>query len=529
MTSLTRKIALVSVTDKTGLVELAQGLIDLSFVIVSTGGTAKILRESNLPVLEVSDLTEFPEILDGRVKTLHPTIHGGILADRNNPQHAGELRELNIQTIDIVVVNLYNFASAAVAQQLPLEKAIEYIDVGGPTMLRAAAKNHRHCLPVVDPSDYGDVIRALRDTPDDMSFRQKMAAKVFTITSQYDQMIADYFASISHIKSFEASWPRTLDVKLELAQSLRYGENAHQTASLYRPWKQPAEGLAAATPLQGKELSYNNYVDLDAAAAIVSDLFPLPSITIIKHTNPCGTASSSTLDAQKLFELALKCDPKCAFGGVVAANICIDEPAARVMAEVFLECIIALDFTPGALKVFSEKKNLRLIRSSIVCKQPQSQMKQKTWKSITGGFLIQDADTCVTEPSTWECVTRAKPDASMLSELSFSMTVCKHVKSNAIVLSSGRKTIGIGAGQMSRVDSARFAIEKARELAHEVPGSVLASDAFFPFRDTVDLAAKAGVRGIIQPGGSLKDQESIAAANEHGIVMMFSGRRHFKH
>lgn len=523
------RVALVSVTNKKGVIEFARGLSELSFKILSTGGTAKILRDAGVDVTDVSEVTKSPEILGGRVKTLHPVIHGGILADRTNDQHANDLAQLGIAGIDVVVVNLYDFANDAREKNLPLDRAIEHIDVGGPTMLRAAAKNHEHCLPVMDPNDYEAVLKYLKADHEDQTFRQKMAMKVFVATSHYDQMIAEYFSRLTSGKQMQNSTTTQINHKMELVQHLRYGENSHQGASFYRSLETPAHGLAAAKFLQGKELSYNNYVDLDAAAGIVADLAPLPAMTIIKHTNPCGTAASPTLSSLQLFELALASDPKCAFGGIIAANITIDEETARAMTEIFLECVIAPNFTPGALQVFSSKKNLRVLQSDAVLAAGRPASVIKSWKSISGGILVQDVDASIPNPDIWTCASKAKPDASTLADLRFAMTVCKHVKSNAIVLSSGLRTIGVGAGQMSRIDSARFAIEKAREMAHEVPGAVLASDAFFPFRDTVDLAAKAGVRAIVQPGGSLRDQESVDAANEHGLVMMMTGIRHFRH
>jgi phosphoribosylaminoimidazolecarboxamide formyltransferase/IMP cyclohydrolase len=529
MTIGSARVALVSVTNKTGVIEFARGLAGLSFRILSTGGTAKILRDAGLDITDVSEVTRSPEILGGRVKTLHPVIHGGILADRDNIDHLKDMRRLDITGIDLVVANLYDFAGDARAKNLPLAKAIEHIDIGGPTMLRAAAKNHVHCMPVIDPSDYNDVLNYWKSSRNDLAFRQRLAAKVFATTAAYDRMISDYFADSLQSEDSRSVWPKQSTTKLELLQTLRYGENSHQAAALYRSAETPVHGLASAKILQGKELSYNNYVDLDAAAAIVADLAPLPSVTIIKHTNPCGTAASPTLSALHLFERALSCDPKCAFGGIVASNITVDESAAKAMAEIFLECIIAPDYTAGALQVFANKKNLRVVKSDAVLESGRAHRSAHLWKSINGALLTQEADAVIPHPETWNCVTKMKPDATMLADLAFAMTVCKHVKSNAIVLSSGLRTIGVGAGQMSRVDSARFAIDKAREMAHEVPGSVMASDAFFPFRDTVDFAAKSGVKAIVQPGGSLRDQESVDAANEHGLVMMTTGVRHFRH
>ena len=525
-------VALISVTNKTGLTEFAKGLAALDFKILSTGGTAKLLREAGIHVTEVADFTNSPEVLGGRVKTLHPMIHGGILADRENASHQNDMARMQWQDVDMVVANLYDFATEAKQKNLPLEKAIEYIDIGGPAMLRAAAKNNRYCLPVIDNADYDEVLKRWQAQDMTSNFRQYMAAKVFTLTSSYDQMIAEYFQQEQATDDVATQEPQTappLQMELCLVQQLRYGENSHQKASFYRPKNHAPSGLAAATCLQGKELSYNNYIDLDAAAAIVSELAPVPAVTIIKHTNPCGTAASPELSTKDLFMSALSSDPKCAFGGIVATNVPVDESAAQAMCEIFLECVIAPEFTEGALAVFSAKKNVRVLKSNAVLESARAKASDVLWRSVNGGILMQSANALVEQKSTWTCVTKAKPTPKMLDDLGFAVLVCKHVKSNAIVLASAQRTIGIGAGQMSRIDGLKFAIDKSRELGHAVRGSIMASDAFFPFRDCVDAAANAGILGIIQPGGSLRDQESIDAANEHGIVMVTTGVRHFKH
>ena len=529
MLSSSSRVALVSVTNKTGVIEFARGLVELSFTVLSTGGTAKILRDAGIPVTDVADFTKSPEVLGGRVKTLHPAVHAGILADQSNADHIHDMNRMNWTGINVVAVNLYDFAGEAKSKNLSLEKAIDFIDIGGPTMLRAAAKNNDWCMPVIDPADYDAVLEYWRKESTDKNFRKLLAGKVFSATANYDNMIAQYFSEALKESSSQNSWPLATSLDLELVQPLRYGENSHQKAAFYSPAGVAAQGLAAATFLQGKELSYNNYIDLDAAAGIVADLSPLPAMTIIKHTNPCGTAASATLEPVKLFARALSGDPKCAFGGIVASNVAIDEASARAMAEIFLECIIAPDYSEGALQVFAAKKNLRVLKSNTVLNSGKPSPSKINWRSINGGWLAQSADTILQSPDAWTCVSKAKPDATILADLAFAMSVCKHVKSNAIVLASGLRTIGVGAGQMSRIDSANFAIEKAKELAHVVRGSVLASDAFFPFRDTVDLASKAGIVAIVQPGGSMRDQESIDAANEHGVVMMVTGVRHFKH
>jgi phosphoribosylaminoimidazolecarboxamide formyltransferase / IMP cyclohydrolase len=527
------RIALISVTNKNGVIEFARGLKELSFTILSTGGTAKILRDEGISVTEVSDWTKSPEVLGGRVKTLHPMIHGGILADLTIPSHMADMTRMDWPKIDLVVVNLYDFAGEAKLKNLSLEKAIDFIDVGGPTMLRAAAKNHAYCLPVIDPADYHEVLAQYSQGSPSPTFRKSLAGKVFAATAAYDSMIANYFSGALGASPVAApepeAWAQERTLPLHLAGALRYGENSHQKAAFYSHGGHRPSGLAAAEILQGKELSYNNYIDLDAAAAIVADFSPLPAMTIVKHTNPCATAASSTFSPQQLFSAALRSDPKCAFGGIVASNIAIDEQAARAIIEIFLECVIAPDYSPMALQVFSTKKNLRVLKSNAVLESGRVHSAAVQWRSINGGLLAQTADAVSQNTAEWTCVTNAKPTVPMLADLKFAMTLCKHVKSNAILVASGLKSLGVGAGQMSRIDSARFALEKARELGHVVKGAVIASDAFFPFRDTVDIAAKFGISAIVQPGGSIRDQESVDAANEHGVVMMMTGTRHFKH
>ena len=528
-----QRYALLSVTDKTGIADFAKNLVEIGFKIISTGGTSKLLRENHIEVIDAADFTGHPECLDGRVKTLHPKIHGGLLADRNNPSHLADMARLGFTPIDVVAVNLYDFAGQAAGKNLPVAKLIEHIDVGGPTMLRASAKNHAHIYVIVDPDDYDQVIHALSGSSqmNDAHLRRRLAKKVFEQTAKYDAMIAQELDcdQVSQT-AVEASTPTplalNLSLPLELRHALRYGENSHQIAGLYSIGN-TRKGLCAANIIQGKELSYNNLVDLDAAAAIVADLAPVPAITIIKHTNPCGTAAKTGATARELFTIALSADPKCAFGGIVASNITIDEDAARGIAEIFLECVIAPKFTEAALKVLSAKKNLRVVESDIVL--PTGQTDSWMLRSVAGGVLLQSPDRVKLDATTWRCVSKAVPSTTQLEELSFAMTLCRHVKSNAIVLTRNNQSIGIGAGQMSRVDSARIAIEKTRELSHSPRGAVAASDAFFPFRDTVDLLINAGISAIVHPGGSVRDQESIDAANEHGIVMMVSGLRHFKH
>jgi phosphoribosylaminoimidazolecarboxamide formyltransferase/IMP cyclohydrolase len=528
-------LALISVTDKTGVIEFARNLKDLNFEIISTGGTAKILRDSGVAVTEVSTLTDCPEVLGGRVKTLHPIIHGGILADRSNPDHRSQLDSMGWRHIELVVVNLYNFAGEAKNKKLVVDDAIEFIDIGGPAMLRAAAKNHRSCLPVVDPDDYSDIVNRIKTNDLNLNYRRQLAGKVFSLTAAYDQMIADYIClneSAEDGRDQLGELPKIMNLRLTEIEGLRYGENPHQAAGFYRSQLERG-GLADAEILQGKEPSYNNYLDLDAALAIVSELYPTPAVTIIKHSNPCGTAACLPTDkqtsAKALFTRALNSDPKCAFGGIVASNIPIDESAAIAMSEIFLECIVAPSYTEAALGIFRNKKNLRILRTNTLLDQGKASKPKLTIRSVSGGLLIQTTDSGPIKPETWTCVSKLKPDPAQLSEMAFAMSICKHVKSNAIVLSSDHQSVGIGAGQMSRIDSLDIAVNKSRELGHTLTGAVLASDAFFPFRDCVDAAAKAGIKAIVQPGGSLRDQESIDAANEHEIVLMLTGVRHFKH
>lgn len=525
-----KRHALISVTDKNGVVDFARGLVGHGFEILSTGGTAKLLRESGLNVTDVSKFTSHPECLDGRVKTLHPRIHGGLLADRRNTKHLEDMATLGFEAIDVVAVNLYDFQGQARGKDLTLDQTIEYVDIGGPAMLRASAKNHRNVFVVIDPRDYSRVLEALKAHQDSDRLRLELAAKVFQVTAAYDQMICDELTSRIKSESTHShasnDIPSELNLALNRVQVLRYGENNHQKAALYT-MQSEHQGFTAAKILQGKELSYNNLVDLDAAAAIVADFDPLPAVTIIKHANPCGTAARLHASVRELFGAALASDPKCAFGGIVASNLAVDGATAKAMSEIFLECVIAPHFTTEALAVFATKKNLRVVESSVVTRQGHTQ--PWTARSILGGMLLQTPDDHRITSQNWTCATSAQPTPAMLAEMAFAMTLCRHVKSNAIVLTKDGQSLGVGAGQMSRVDSARIAIEKAKELGHSPCGAVVASDAFFPFRDTVDALAKAGIAGIIQPGGSLRDQESIDAANEHGIVMMMTGVRHFWH
>jgi phosphoribosylaminoimidazolecarboxamide formyltransferase/IMP cyclohydrolase len=520
MTAGSDRHVLISVYDKSGLADFSRSLAKLGFTLLSTGGTATLLKEAGIPVTGVEDFTGSPEILSGRVKTLHPKIHGGILFDRQNPEHVKECKAQGIKAIDLVVVNLYPFAKEARDKNLPLEKAIEYIDVGGPTMLRAAAKNFANCAAIIDPEDYPDVIRELETSGAiTLDLRRKLAAKVFAATAAYDRMIADYFSAVAHENN--STQPKSLNLNLALLKPLRYGENPHQQAGFYAA--SPAQGLAACDVLHGKELSYNNLIDVDAAWALMSDFRDVTAAAIIKHTNPCGTAASTSESLAKVFQRALDADPKSAFGGIVAVNRTLDKATAAIIAQHFFECIAAPDFDQDALTILKEKKNLRLIKTNV------SRGEQMQLRTIAGGVLMQTEDRSSLDKARWKVAGTKKPTEAELAELEFAFTVAKHVKSNAIVFSKYLTTVGVGAGQMSRIDAVNFAAIKAKECGKELKGSVMASDAFFPFRDCVDLAAGLGVVAIVQPGGSMRDEESIQAANEHGISLVFTGERHFRH
>ncbi len=535
--SAARPLALLSVTDKNGVVNFARGLQDLGFHLLSTGGTARLLADAGLEVTEVATFTGSPEILDGRVKTLHPKIHGGILYDRSKDSHLAQANEFGIRPIDLVVVNLYAFESEAQSKNLGLEKAIEFIDIGGPCMLRAAAKNHLHCAPLIDPRDYERCLVELREGGLSKRFRQELAAKTFLSISRYDSMIANYFAkSLAEAApdSPEAPLPQAIDLNLSLQQALRYGENPHQRAAFYRSPLSQAGGLQDAHILQGKELSYNNLLDCDAAAQIVADFPEYTACTIIKHTNPCGTSLAKPGEALvDVYRRALAGDPKSAFGGIVAFNCPVDGPTAAAMSELFLECIVAPSYSPEAQSILASKKNLRVLELPYLRAEAKTKAARPEWnlRSVLGGVLVQERDQLRAgqESGEWKVVSRKSPSQEQIADLIFAMRLCKHVKSNAIVYARDLCSVAVGAGQMSRVDSANFAAEKAKEFGRSTRGSVMASDAFFPFRDTVDLAASLGVAAIIQPGGSMRDAESIAAADEHGIALVFTGVRHFRH
>ena len=504
--------ALVSVYDKTGLAELARGLAAAGVEIISTGSTAGAIREAGVDVAEVSEVTGFPEIMDGRVKTLHPAIHGGILADRSKQAHLAALAEHGITAIDLVVVNLYPFRETVADPTVTTAAAIEMIDIGGPTLVRAAAKNAASVGVVVDPQDYAEVLgHVQRDGGLSAAMRAELAARAFSATAAYDADVRDWL-------NRDQRFPSRFGPVYGKAQDLRYGENPHQAAAYYTergaPW-----GLGSAEQLGGKELSYNNLLDTDAAWNMVMD-FDEPCVVIVKHTNPAGLAVAGTL--AEAYPRALAGDAVSAFGGIVAANREIDAATAEQIAKVFTEVVAAPGFAAEALEVFRAKANLRLLRVD----RPRPPARALTLRSVSGGLLVQDADLAAEVPQEWHVPTQAEPDPDTMAELRFAWQVCKHVKSNAIVLTADRAVVGVGAGQMSRVDSVRMAVEKS---AGRVAGAVLASDAFFPFRDGPDLALEAGVRAVVSPGGSVRDDEVVRACDEHGVPMVFTGRRHFRH
>lgn len=512
-----KKRAIISVSNKTGVVELARELVNLGYQVVSTGGTYKTIKEAGVEATYVTEITGFPEILEGRVKTLHPNVHGGILAKRN-PEHLAQLEKLDIVPIDLVVVNLYPFKQTIQKPDVTLEEAIENIDIGGPTMVRAAAKNHQDVTIIVNPGRYGEVIDQLKKSGNvSAETRFSLAAEAFAHTAEYDTYIAGYLKGVA---GQEEGFPETLVLQGEKIQDLRYGENPHQKAVFYREAGAKGASVGTAKQLHGKELSFNNIIDINAALELVRE-FEQPAAVVIKHTNPCGTALGRTL--AEAYELAFAADPVSAFGGIVGLNQEVDRETAEKMSGPFLEAIIAPSFSPEAIEVLTKKANVRLLETGDF-NQPAN--KGIDIKKVNGGILLQDVDLGRVEAGDLKVVTERKPNEAELEELLFAWKVVKHVKSNAIVVSRDRQTVGVGAGQMNRVGSAKIAFEQAGDKCH---GAVLASDAFFPFRDTIDEAAKAGITAIIQPGGSLRDEESIQAANEHGITMVFTGMRHFKH
>ena len=529
MTDVTIKRALLSVSDKTGLSELGAALARHGVELVSTGGTAKALREAGLDVRDISDLTGFPEMMDGRVKTLHPKVHGGLLAVRDNEAHVASMTEHGIGAIDLVVVNLYPFAQT-VARGADRDEIIENIDIGGPSMVRSAAKNHASVTILTDPADYARLIAEMdgKGGATSYDFRRLCAAKAYAATAQYDSMIANWFAFADQGEMF----PPSMTVPVTRGQALRYGENPHQQAALYLPSFAPGGTLADHKQVQGKELSYNNLNDADAALELVSEFRDgPPTVVIVKHANPCGVATGETLI--EAYRNAFECDSVSAFGGIIALNRPLDGPTAEAISEIFTEVVCAPDADEAAKAVFAKKKNLRLILTGPL---PDPKRGGMTLKTIAGGVLVQTRDNGHVTREQLRVVTKRAPTAQELDDCLFAWTIAKHVKSNAIVYAKDGATAGIGAGQMNRRDSARIAAIKAREAAEtfgwaepRTVGSAVASDAFFPFPDGLLAAAEAGASAVIQPGGSVKDEDVIAAADEAGLAMVFTGMRHFRH
>ena len=519
----TIKRALISVSDKAGIVDFAKELAGFGVEILSTGGTARLMREAGIAVKDVSEFTGFPEMLDGRVKTLHPKVHGGLLGLRDNPEHVATMAEHGIEAIDMVVVNLYPFEATVADPDCSLEDAIENIDIGGPTMLRSAAKNNRSVSVLVDPSDYAKVLDEMRSNKGAVSSETnfRLAVKVYQHTAAYDGAISNWLGR--RLGEETVDFPPALTLQYHKAQGMRYGENPHQKAAFYVEKGQKEASIATARQLQGKELSYNNIGDTDAALECVKQFNEGPSCVIVKHANPCGVAvGSSLLDA---YQRAFSTDPESSFGGIIAFNQELDaETASAICDKQFVEVIIAPQVSSEAAAVVAGKKNVRLLECGTWPEQPGS---RHDFKRVNGGLLVQDVDLDLT--AEMKVVTKRQPTEQEMRDLLFAWRVAKFVKSNAIVYGKDGMTIGVGAGQMSRVNSARIAVIKAEHAGLEVKGSAMASDAFFPFRDGIDNAAAAGVATVIQPGGSIRDEEVIAAADEHGMAMVLTGMRHFRH
>lgn len=509
------KRALVSVSDKTNLVEFVSGLSELGYEIISTGGTKKTLEAAGIKTIGISEITGFPEIMDGRVKTLHPKVHGALLCVRDNPDHVKQLEELNIDYIDLVCVNLYPFKETLQKPGVSHEEIIENIDIGGPSMLRSASKNYKFIPVLCDPKDYEAVLSELReDGETTLSTREHLAAKVFRHTARYDAMIAEYLTQRTNEK-----FPESYTITFDKVQDLRYGENPHQEAAFYKNMN-PQYSLANAKQLHGKELSYNNIQDGNAAIEILKDFEGQCAVVGLKHMNPCGVGIGNTIE--EAWDKAYEADPVSIFGGIVAMNAEVNEAVAEKLSKIFLEIIIAPSFSETAFEILTKKKNIRLMTLDTTL-EPSAKMK---FTNVNDGLLIQDIDNHQITAADLTCVTERQPSEAEIEQLLFAWKVVKHVKSNAIVLVKDNMTIGVGAGQMNRVGAAKIAIEQAQEKAK---GSVMGSDAFFPMPDTVEEAAKAGVTAIIQPGGSIKDQLSVDECNKHGIAMVYTGVRHFKH
>ncbi|TCS73255.1 IMP cyclohydrolase /phosphoribosylaminoimidazolecarboxamide formyltransferase [Sulfuritortus calidifontis] len=513
--------ALLSVSDKTGLIDFARALHEQGVELLSTGGTAKAIREAGIPVIEVADYTGFPEMLDGRVKTLHPKIHGGILGRRDLPEHVAAMNRNNIGNIDLVCVNLYPFVETVSKPGCTLEDAIENIDIGGPAMVRSAAKNHAFVTIVTDPADYATVVAEMRAGGGAVSdaTRFSLAIKAFEHTAAYDGAIANHFGKMVE----QSEFPRTVNLQFKKAQGMRYGENPHQNAAFYVEVGSKEASIATAKQLQGKELSYNNIGDADAALECVKQFNEAPACVIVKHANPCGVAYGRTL--LEAYDRAYATDPESAFGGIIAFNGELDAETMKAIVErQFVEVIIAPKVAAEAVAIAAAKKNVRVLECGQWPAQPGARL---DYKRVTGGLLVQEAD--LTLYNELKVVTRRAPTEQEMADLLFAWQVAKFVKSNAIVYAKEKMTIGVGAGQMSRVNSARIAAIKAEHAGLAVEGSVMASDAFFPFRDGIDNAGEAGIKAVIQPGGSLRDEEVIAAADAHGMAMVFTGMRHFRH
>ncbi len=512
------KRALISVSDKTGIVDFAKALADKGVEIISTGGTAKTLSDAGLKVINISDVTGFPECLDGRVKTLHPMVHAGLLAIRSNEEHMQQIKELGVETIDIVVINLYPFKQTILKGNVELEEAIENIDIGGPTMLRAAAKNYQDVAVVVDPSDYEKVLTELNETGDvSVKTKFRLAYKVFEHTSHYDTLIAKYLRDTLG----DIDFPETLSLTFEKVQDMRYGENPHQKAVFYKEVGANRGVLPSAVQLHGKELSFNNINDTNGAIELIKE-FSEPTVVAVKHTNPCGVGSGSSI--YEAYMKAYESDPVSIFGGIIAANREIDEKTAEEINKIFVEIVVAPGFSEQAVAILSQKKNIRLLKlEGIEEKVPQDTMDMK---KVCGGLLVQKYNSQLFNEEELKCVTEVQPTKEQMEDLIFAMKVVKHTKSNAISLAKGKMTIGVGPGQTNRIVPTKVAIEYAGERAQ---GAVMASDAYFPFDDCVEAAAAAGIKAIIQPGGSINDQKSIDACNKYGIAMVCTGMRHFKH
>jgi phosphoribosylaminoimidazolecarboxamide formyltransferase/IMP cyclohydrolase len=506
--------ALISVSDKRGVAQFARELVDLGWEIVSTGGTATVLQQTGVPVTAIEQVTGFPEIMGGRVKTLHPAVHAALLARRDSSEHMEQLEAHGVTPIDLVAVNLYPFRETVGRPNVKLEEAIEQIDIGGPSMLRSAAKNHNDVIPVVDPKDYDLVLEALEKNQVTPELRLELATKVFSHTAAYDAAIAQYLSKESD------DLPPMMGLSLQRQQPLRYGENPYQRAALYSSGE--GRGFDELRQLHGKELSFNNLLDIEGAVSAVASWPDRPACAVIKHTTPCGIAVGTTVE--DAYRRALATDPKSAFGSVVAFNTIVDAPTAEAMRDLFVEAVVAPRFHDDAVAIFQKKKNLRVVELPLADQRPALDFKR-----VRGGFLVQDRFTPEHDESAWKVATEREPTDSEWRDLRFAWSAVGAVKSNAILLAKNEAAIGIGAGQMSRVDAAFLAAHKAREEGHDPDGSVMASDAFFPFADGVEQAAAAGIKAIIQPGGSVRDEEVVAAANQHGIAMVLTGRRQFRH